>query len=64
MLDRYRQSVYVQRSEGLYRWIQRLVQTGYRHLSDGIFADDHTLCRTSDLYSARSACGRDMPCGK
>lgn len=60
MPDRYRKSVYVFSSERIHRRILRLVQASYRHLSDGVFADNHTLCRTADFHSARSACGGNL----
>lgn len=62
--DRCRKPVYVQRSEGLYRRILRLVQTSDSHLSDGVFADYNFVRWTADLHSARASCCGDMSCGK
>ena len=57
-------SVSVRSSQRVHRRILQLVQAGHRYLSDGFFADNDIVYRSSDLHSAPIACGGDMPVGK
>ena len=63
MSDSCGELVYVRSSEGLHRRILQLVQAGHSHLPDGVFADNDIVYRTSDVHSARSACGGNLLVG-